>query len=68
MQGYQDNGVTATLKWARFKTWSVEGVIDNLWGAAVAQEVERLSANRKVAGSIPRLHLAKCRGVPEQDT
>jgi len=37
-------------------------------GAAVAQEVEWLSANRKVAGSIPELHLAKCRGVPEQDT
>jgi len=34
----------------------------------VAQEVEWLSANRKVAGSIPGLHLAKCRGVPEQDT
>jgi len=28
--------------------------------AAVAQEVEWLSANRKVAGSIPELHLAKC--------
>jgi len=29
-------------------------------GAAVAQEVEWLSANRKVAGSIPGLCLAKC--------
>jgi len=29
-------------------------------GAAVAQEVEWLSANRKVAGSIPELHLDKC--------
>jgi len=37
-------------------------------GAAVAQEVEWLSANRKVAGSIPGLHLDKCGGVPEQDT
>jgi len=35
---------------------------------AVAQEVKWLSANRKVAGTIPGLHLAKCRGVPEQDT
>jgi len=37
-------------------------------GVAVAQEVEWLSANRKVAGSIPKLLLAKCGGVPEQDT
>jgi len=27
-----------------------------------------VSGNRKVAGSIPGLPLAKCRGVPEQDT
>jgi len=40
-------------------------------GAAVDQEVrERLSGNRKVAGSIPGLLplLAKCGGDPEQDT
>jgi len=37
-------------------------------GAAVAQEVEWLSANQKVASSIPGLSLAKCWGVPEQDT
>jgi len=32
-------------------------------------DLERFSGNRKVAGSIPGLRLlAKCGGVPEQDT
>jgi len=37
-----------------------------LFVMAVAQEVR--AGNRKVAGSIPGLRLAKCGGVPEEGT